>query len=579
MGHLDFTPKKGDGYSAWVILSQTLVPVKIPTTYDEGYVMHLEETADNKLKIIVRCNIPSTDPDLYLFINTRSLIKGIQQQRLNENTAIFYLDKKSLGDGISQLTVFNAARSPVCERLYFKAPTDQLHITEQLLQPEYATREKIDLALLTRRNDGRPEKANLSMSTFLLDSLQQIPSENILSYFLLSSELKGKIENPAYYLENTGPDAREAMENLLLTQGWTRFRWEDLLQNKKPYFEFLSESGTSIINGKIINRLTGSPSPSILGYLSVPGKHFEFVTALSDNDGNIQFNIPNFYGAGEIIAQTNGLTDSNYRIDISYPFSDKFSTRPFSDFYLPSTWQDQLLRRSISAQVENTYQINLKHSFLPAPIHDTFPFYGLPDRAYNLDDYTRFTTQEEVIKEYVLDARIRRQSGKPHFQVKNALFEVFFENDPLLLIDGLPVFDIEKLLSIDPLKIREIDVIPHKYYTGPIVSEGIISYKTYEGDLGGYTLDPNAVALQYNGLQQEREFYAPAYETSERKNSPIPDFRNLLQWSPDLRTDEQGNQRLSFYTSDLTGKFAIFIQGMTPNGLAGYKILTFTVKK
>jgi hypothetical protein len=184
---------------------------------------------------------------------------------------------------------------------------------------------------------------------------------------------------------------------------------------------------------------------------------------------------------------------------------------------------------------------------------------------------------EEVIQEFVDNVHVRRQSGKAYFRVKNALFNLFFDDDPLLLIDGVPVFNGDKMVATDPLKIERIDVVSHRYFLGPVVDDGIVSFKSYDGGLAGYELDPNAVAIQYNGLSRQREFYSPVYETDAEQQSTIPDFRDQLLWSPEITTDAAGKKQLTLYTSDLTGNYVLFVQGMTSDGLAGYSVKTFTV--
>jgi hypothetical protein len=230
-------------------------------------------------------------------------------------------------------------------------------------------------------------------------------------------------------------------------------------------------------------------------------------------------------------------------------------------------------------QVENTYRMGQKRRLIPPNAQDTLPFYGKPDLQYYLDDFTRFVTLEEVIREYVLDVHLKEQSGKYDFRIRNSPFNIFFEDAPLVLLDGTPVFDADKIVAMDPLKIKRVDVVTHRYYTNSLITDGVLSYKTYEGDLAGYPLDPNAVAIQYAGLQQQREFYAPLYDNPARTESRVPDLRNLLQWSPEIRTDGQGRSQLSFYTSDLTGTFALVVQGITGDGLPGSTIRTFTVTK
>jgi hypothetical protein len=579
IGKFSFTPVRGNTYYALTATGSAITSEKLPTAYDDGVVMHLEDIDAHHLRVTVRSASMPANPGVYLFVHTHHRVKAVMANYLTNNETSFSIDKDSLDDGISHITVFNADRMPVCERLYCKPPAKHLQIAVNMptASPTSAPRQKLTVDLSTSDPSGRPLTADLSLSVFLIDSLQSIPVEDILSYLLLRSDLKGKIESPQYYFANTDPQTSEALDNLMLTQGWTRFRWEDVLQNKKPYFEFLPETNGPIINGKVIDKRTGLPPSPVIGYLSVPGRRFKLSTALSNSDGNLFFHVDNFYGNKEIIVQTNGQTDSNYRIDITNPFSDRFSVWPQSDPLFSPQWKTQLLARSIGVQAENAYRPREKYRFLPPAAEDTTGFYGISDLRYNLDDFTRFVTMDEVIREYVENVRVRLQNGRSTFRVRNVLFNTFFEDDPLLLIDGVPVFNGDKMIGINPLKIEKIDIVSHRYFLGPSITDGIVSFRSYDGDLGGYQLDPNAVVVQYNGLQQHREFYSPVYESDDRIRSPLPDLRNQLLWRPDITTDTTGKKRLTLYTSDLTGTFALIVQGLSAEGLAGYAVKTFTV--
>src|SRR5207344_1947153 len=118
-----------------------------------------------------------------------------------------------------------------------------------------------------------------------------------------------------------------------------------------------------------------------------------------------------------------------------------------------------------------------------------------------------------------------------------------------------------------------------EYFLGPMIANGIISYSTYKGDLDGFQIDPMAVVLDYEGMQLQREFFSPVYETPAQNTSRTPDFRNLLYWTPEVKTDDQGFSKLSFYSSDKKGKFLVVIEGLTQSGLAGTKKLEFDVNK
>jgi hypothetical protein len=238
---------------------------------------------------------------------------------------------------------------------------------------------------------------------------------------------------------------------------------------------------------------------------------------------------------------------------------------------------EALLRQyNLGMQVQNTYA-GEKLSRFELPDIDTLAFYGIPYKKYFLDDYTRFTTMEEVLREYVPEVAVRRRDGELHLFVFYFDQDRFFTTDPLILLDGVPVSH-RDIMAYDPLKVKKLEVVPEKYVVGAYTFEGVVSFTTYHGDLPDYQLNSKSVKLDYEGLQMKREFFAPVYETEEQIASRVPDFRNVLFWAPEIKTDENGFARLSFYTSDLKGKYVGVLQGIDENGNAGSYTFTFEVK-
>jgi hypothetical protein len=146
-------------------------------------------------------------------------------------------------------------------------------------------------------------------------------------------------------------------------------------------------------------------------------------------------------------------------------------------------------------------------------------------------------------------------------------------------MDGVPVFDINRIIDFDPLKIKKLEIVARRYFLDSVMNDGIVSYTTYQGNLAGFQLDPNALILEYPGTQPQPEYYSPVYETSSQSASRLPDFRNLLYWSPQIKTDGEGKDHFSFYTSDLPGKYVIVVQGITDNGFAGSSTTEIRVNK
>jgi hypothetical protein len=577
MGHFTFTPIAGNVYKAVIRVANSSPIIKdIPAANTRGYVMALTDNGSGQLQITVSSNAESSDGGVYLFAHTRQLVKVAKRAALINGSANFTIDKSALDDGISHITIFDGDKQPVCERLYFKRPTKNLVIDAAADQQNYGSRKKVSVSVLTKDQAGKQLNANLSLSVYHLDAYQAAEPGDIASYFWLSSDLRGNIESPEYYLRHNTADADEAVDNLLLTQGWRRFQWGDVLKNKSAAFAYLPEYNGHIVSGKMIDPATNKPVNEVVAYFGVPGKRVQLFTSLSDSSGRLLFNTKDLYGPGEIVVQTDTQRDSTYRIDILSPFSEQYSKNPLPVFNLTAEMQKPLEAQNMAMQVQNIYAGSKTRQFYE-PAVDSTGFYGKPDKVYRLDDYTRFTTMEEVLREYVREVNVFHPQKK--YQIRMISEKGFLEGDPLVILDGIPIFDMNKVMAMDPLKIKRLDVIKDRYFWGSADAEGILSYASYKGDLAGVELDPHAVVVDYEGMQLQRVFYSPVYDTDKQIASRMPDFRSLLFWVPNINTSVQGKNQVTFYTSDEEGKYIGVIQGITANGEAGSQYFTFEVKK
>ncbi len=579
MGYFSFTPASGKKYKA-VVQSESgiMITKDLPVALERGYVMKLDFSGEDLIKLNVMTNVHDNEP-VYLLIHTRNIVKQALMKIIKNNVTEITIHRADFGEGISHLTLFNFKQQPVCERLFFQPPKANLNISIAPDRQEYPIRNKVNIGLNSDLTNGPPTRADISVSVFMVDSMQTVVESDIQNYLWLCSELRGTIESPSYYFNVNEKDAEEAADNLMLTQGWSRFKWEDVLNNKKSSFQFLPEYEGLQIRGEIKDKMTRRPLSHVTSYLTIPGKKFAFKSSTSDQSGIISFTTNKLYGTNKIIIQpvTKGIEAST--IDISDAFSEKHSFRKFPGLQVNEKNKDLLVGHSIGSQVENVFVPEEKQKFTwPAEL-DTTAFYGKPDKNYLLDDYTRFITMEEVMREFVAEIRIRKTKDQFSLNVKNEPYHNFFENNPLVILDGLPIFDMNKVMELDPLKIKKLDIVTRKYFSGNDVIEGIVSFRTYNGDLEGFKINSDALLTEYMGLQLHREFYSPAYDTKERVDSRLPDFRNLLYWAPNVKTDKNGFGQVSFYTSDKPGRYAIVAQGINTDGVAGSSVQFFDVRK
>jgi hypothetical protein len=440
----------------------------------------------------------------------------------------------------------------------------------------YDMRSPVNIDLITRIN-GQAVAGNCSASVMMIDALQKIPERDIVSYLYLSSDLKGNIESPAYYFEHVDPGTDSALDNLLLTQGWRKFNWDDIWKNKKPSFEFVPELEGQVATGIMINKRSGSVAVGADAFVSMPGEEKAFSITTSDGNGLIRYSfLRNIYKNNVVVMQAALKKDSDNRIDILNAWSDKYSTIPVQSFSLSKTEQRELLNRSINNQIENTFAVEKKHIY-PVISPDSSSFYGRPDKVYFLDQYVRYSTMEEVLREFVYDVRVRRDADKFNLRVKNGHTDLYYDGIPLMLIDGIPV-DASAIVGLDPLQIKKIEVIAHRYFMGSYVFDGIINVKSYSGEIGATQIDPNATVLEYESVQMPREFYSPSYDDENARQSRLPDYRNVLYWSPQIVTGTEGKSRFIFFTSDVPGKFVVCIQGITRDGVPGSTVTFFEVR-
>jgi hypothetical protein len=367
------------------------------------------------------------------------------------------------------------------------------------------------------------------------------------------------------------------MDNLMLTKGWRRFLMNDILHGKsQPILSFLPEMGGSLIGGKLSNANTPNKVGETAAFISSPSINTTFASTISDSIGRVRFQLNNFKNDGQIIVQAANLDNSNNKIDIENPFVAK-------NYFLSNT--DPVLIKTVpksnlslfhrNVQIQNLYTPQFTNQ-IQASTKDTNAFYNKPDRTYFLDDYARFTTLEEVIREYVTPVSLVKKKGKYQLYVYDEAYKKFFESNPLVLLDGVVIQDIDKFLEYDPLKIRKLEVVSRTYYLGNIAYSGIINFTTYKGKLESFEMDPRAVVLNYSGLQDRRVYAAPVYETQSQIDSRIPDFRQLLCWNPNLNFDKK--IATSFYSSDVTGKYYISIQGVDMKGKILNESSIFEVK-
>lgn len=327
--------------------------------------------------------------------------------------------------------------------------------------------------------------------------------------------------------------------------------------------KFIPEYEGPIVTGKLVDLSTGerSGNEAVRPLLAVPGKDIRLFGGKVEKNGDVIFFTKHIAGAHEVASVAISPTSARYRVDLESPFATH-SDKRLPMLSLNPSWGDELLKRSVGLQVLHSYMAD---SILRV-LDDKPWFRWESDWRYNLDEYTRFSTMEEVVLEFVRGLRFRKIDGMRRLSVLTEERLGFTVGNTLALLDGIPIIDHEQLFKYDPLKIKRIDVYRGKYMFGGQMFDGIASFLTYNNDYPGLELDETTQLFDYHGTQKRTLFYAPSYSLDEERNSVVPDYRHTLLWAPRLTLDGDDEISIPFTTSDLTGDYLITVEGVTKDG-------------
>ncbi|NVJ47086.1 MAG: hypothetical protein HWE07_08150, partial [Cytophagia bacterium] len=263
--------------------------------------------------------------------------------------------------------------------------------------------------------------------------------------------------------------------------------------------------------------------------------------------------------------------ENSYSLEINSNFMEEHDLE-FSPITIDSAQLEDIRQRSIISQIENVYFTPVIDSVeIENNVPSTIPVFNA---HYEFDDYTRFRTLKEHFVEYIQVAGVRERRGEKRFILYSYDAGFSFEAEPIVLLDGVPVPGNE-ILEFSPYRIKSLDAFNRRYFLGSLVADGILSFTTIEGNLGGFTFDSNHLAFELLTPQSEDKVARTSLQEDER----IPDSRIQLLWLPSLKVDQDGMQAIRFNTSDIEGDFEMVIEGFTESGLPVSMVKRFEVKQ
>jgi TonB-dependent SusC/RagA subfamily outer membrane receptor len=570
MGIINITPVEGRTYKAKLTYADgTSAAVDLPKADEKGMTLLVNNTNPDKLLIEINANRAyyqaNKNKEIGITIYSgggavRSVKTALDGQVLDLN-----LGKKDFQTGIVRVTLFSQAGEPMNERLSFIQNDDLINLQTTVNKPSYTTREKVHLTLNAKKDD-KPVVGYFSAS--VVDAakipVEETAETTILTHLLLTSDLKGFVEQPNYYFNHVTNDTRADLDMLMLTQGYRRFEWKQILGNDNATaLTYPVEKGLDI-SGTV---KTNSGAPVANGN----------ITLLTQNGGSMLTQV----------------TDANGRFT--------FPSLAYTD-------NTAFVIQAKTSEGKSNTQIIMDQPKEPALVADNKRLAGSVDSgegdrkpapaAVYLADASGKLLKEVVVKDKFLDSHtntitefndqsglgrslegrlpgVSLINGVPYLRERVGISEA---GPMMVIIDGMQGGSVPDLNVSDVESVKMLKNVDAAIY-GLQGSNGVllITTKKNKGLPVNKKLSPGIITYAPKGFYKARTFYSPVYGASVRPGKKTDD-RVTIYWNPDVVTDKDGMASLDFYNADGKGNYRVIVEGIDDNGNVGRSVYTYKVE-
>ncbi|MDX1286131.1 MAG: Plug domain-containing protein, partial [Draconibacterium sp.] len=539
-------PKKGKSYRAKINGTRQEIP--LPAVQETGVKVKLVSQDDDIVRMMVHGKGQNRDIPYYLTTLNRGRGLFFTEVSWDKLNTLLEFGAQELGEGVNRFVLLNKNLRPISERLVFNQNAAVAHLQVEVSEDDFSTRNEVEM--------------NIAVNEYYLNQWAKVSvavvdenyvnskgiSQNIASYLLLDSELKGHIESPAsYFTSGEGLSAQNKLDLLMCTNGWSNYVWnflkpENISLDLEPELGFTFEGN---VKRGISKKALKEGSVSLIVKTD---STTQFVDQDIDEFGKFEFRNIIFYDTASVFAQARNKRDNH---SVKLEMQKKKFVKPeispsllgqvssFSD--IPLSVYRQRYLNEIRLREFNIDKNNILLGEIEVAASKPKPKFktGMPLKnqgAYLLSEQQ--TAGYSNILEYIAYGI---PGTKPIYSEKGILIAVSIapglDGGPVgFFIDGFLYYSGEdvKIFNISDFKSIEIIMPPASNFYGARAINGAVVLSFKSGDeramerplLGG-------IIDKYKGFTKLREFYSPLY-TPEDVYAETPDYRNTLYWNPDV---------------------------------------------
>jgi alpha-2-macroglobulin-like protein len=613
MGKFEFTPKKGVSYKVKLTSPSNITDTySLPQVNQSGIVMNVSKTGD-AIHVILKTNQPQ---QIKLEGRSRDHLYYSSIIDLKNGESRLSIDENLFPVGIAQFTISNGNNIPLAERLYFLNEDRNLNISITTDRKKYLPREKVKMTIFTTDENGKPVPANLSLSVMddKLWTFADDKQDHILSWLLMSSELRGKVEEPQFYFKKEEAKAIPALDLVMMTHGYRYFDYIEYVKTEGK-LKYMADQ-ERMLSGKVVNAL-GKP---------VKANIFLVNASNQDNARRTQTGADGLFFFSEL---TSGLdyyllaqsTNKKDKVTINI-LQNGVGFNPMNGINQRRMLVNKDDNDAVAALFKKDHVVRReKRPGAVAAVADV----KAKGEAFMWDNEMAMDKAKPELQEVVVvgfgQARKRDMVGAvaqvrgdeivpvannfmgalqgrvpginivnennvgaaPTINIRGSR-SLSGNTNPLVVLDGIPMEEY-KVNSLNTNDIESVSVLKDAAATtiyGSRAVNGVIviESKKFRNEKIRFKFSNEyyyaSQALRSSGpvYTAARRFYAPVYATTETEERS--DFRETIFWNPVVSTDEEGKAVVEFYNSDASTTFRAIAEGIGYNGKAGRAEATYT---
>jgi hypothetical protein len=590
MGVFAITPVAGKTYKAKLTAKDGKpFTIDLPAAYNNGFTIAINNSLPDSLGIRVAAAgallKTGQNTSYYLLAQSGDRVYYTAAFKLSAQSFDAVIDKKRFPTGITQFTLFAANGEPLNERVVFIQHNDTLKLNINAGGNTFAPREKMKILLDAKSAVGTNITGSFSASVVneSFAPVNDLSLSTIINNLLLTADLKGYIEQAGYYFNQVNSKTLADLDVLMLTQGYRRFEWKQVLSGKDSLPAFEPERSLQISG--YVKTSGGKPLPgSKVSLLTTTGGLFMLDT-LTNQNGRFSFNLIPDESLKYVIQARTAKDKKNVMLVL-----DTLSAYKVAAFHEPSFNQDTVKELSnYQKQVSQQLKISLDKRVIQIKEvvikdkqdepKDLFAHADQPDQVI-----TNFPEESAIGLKAFLANNLRNvvlmdpgRTGINQFYSTRAMARDIKHAQPLMVkLDGAVVtpeiFDSILLTEIERAELitttGKMDMV-----TGAKEALYLITRKKRNTTKGA---TPDVVTYQSNGFYKAREFYSPVYNKIN-ESSTKPDLRTTIYWNPAIVTDN-GKASFEYFNADTKGTYRVTIEGIDIDGNLGRQVYTYMVQ-